>query len=57
MLSIFEFLAEHQPWILLDLQYMRLLVIADFIPAGMARLMRHRAYKRVGRRQRQVVFE
>lgn len=55
MLTLFEFLAETDPGILLDLQWYGLLVIGDHFPARAVQMMRHAAYRRVGRRLRQVV--
>lgn len=54
MLTVFEYLAESQPWVLLWLQGLGLLVIDDYLPAGTARLMNHPAWRRVRRRVRQV---
>ena len=56
MLTLFEFLAETNPGILLDLQWYGLLVIGDHLPVAAVRLMRHRAYRRIGRRLRQVAI-
>lgn len=53
-ISIFEYLAFAQPWVLLALERAGLLVVEDWLPATAARLMRARAYNRVGRRMRQV---
>ncbi|NPV72131.1 MAG: hypothetical protein HPY55_16110 [Firmicutes bacterium] len=54
MLTVFEYLAENQPWALLWLQSLGLLVIDDYLPAGTAKLMSHPAWKRICRRMRQV---
>ncbi|HHY95478.1 MAG TPA: hypothetical protein GX513_10800 [Firmicutes bacterium] len=54
MLTVFEYLAESQPWVLLWLQGLGLLVIDDYLPAGTARLMSHPAWRRIRRRVRQV---
>lgn len=53
-ISVFEFIAFSQPWVLLALERAGLLVIDDWLPAPAAGLMRARAYRRVGRRVRQV---
>lgn len=52
--SVFEFIAFSQPWILVALERAGLLVIDDWLPTQAARLMRARAYRRVNRRIRQV---
>lgn len=54
MLTIFEHLAYTDPGILLDLQWYGLLVIGDHFPARAVQMMRHAAYRRIGRRLRQV---
>lgn len=51
---MFERLAWTQPEALLELAARGLLVIEDHLPAGVATLMRHTAYRRVRRRLRQV---
>lgn len=54
MITVFEYLAESQPWVLLWLQSLGLLVIEDYLPAGTARLMSHPAWRWVRGRMRQV---
>ncbi|MEW6049013.1 MAG: hypothetical protein AB1609_21510 [Bacillota bacterium] len=54
VITLFEYLAETQPWVLLWLQEQGLLVVEDYLPAGTARLMDHSAWNRVRRRLRQV---
>lgn len=53
-MTIFERLAYAQPEILLARATMGMLCIEDYIPAGMAVLMRHAAWHRVNRRLGQV---
>ena len=53
-MTVFEHLAFTQPHILVMLEALGLLVIEDYIPAPMAVLMRHAAYRRVRGRLRQV---
>ena len=55
MITVFEFLAMTEPWILRCLETLGLLVITDHIPESTFRMMSHGAYKRVTRgRIRQV---
>jgi len=53
-LTIFERLAYTAPEALVILEHRGLLTIDDHLPTPMARLMRQRAYRRMGRRIRQV---
>ncbi|MCR4399118.1 MAG: hypothetical protein NUV93_09185 [Firmicutes bacterium] len=53
-MTVFEYLAHRQPEVLLRLEAMGLLRVEDHLPAGVAVLMRHAAWRRVGRRIRQV---
>jgi hypothetical protein len=53
-MTIFEYLAETQPHILFALEAAGLLAISDYVPAPVVVLMRHAAWRRVGRRIRQV---
>ncbi|MDQ7794133.1 MAG: hypothetical protein RDU89_06935 [bacterium] len=52
--TVFERLAWTQPEALLRLAARGLLVVEDHLPAGVATLMRHAAWRRVRRRLRQV---
>ncbi len=52
--TVFERIAFADPGILVDLQWLGLLVISDHLPLVAVELMRERAYRRIGRRLRQV---
>lgn len=53
-IPVFEYVAYSSPWVLIALEQRGLLVIEDWLPGPAARLMRARAYRRIGRRIRQV---
>ena len=52
--TVFEHLAFGAPVVLVTLERRGLLVIDDYIDTPAARLMRRAAYRRMGRRTRQV---
>ena len=54
MLTLFEYLAMTDPGSLLKLERRGLLVLEDYLLTSLARLLRHSAWKRMGRRVKQV---